>query len=300
MKLRKFEKILRNNGLVRSTNSKDGIRKVVREFHENGIRILCISGGDGTLSSVLTTYINLYGDKELPLVVPLKGGTINFLSADVGLNYDQNTICRNLMRSIRNKIRLSSIERGTIKVTDSSLESPNYGFTWIDGLPYKFMKWYDIEGGGVGVALKLILKSFLIYLTNANHELFRPIQSSVYLNDEKVPYDSHLFIAAASVKRLVFGFRPFAEEQQPGNRFNIIYMRLPYFKRALYKLPIGLYTSLKTDSSGNYLNRSAQSVKIEGNRGYVIDGAIYGTDKQTDIKLELGPTLKILSFKDGN
>jgi len=95
---------------------------------------------------------------------------------------------------------------------------------------------------------------------------------------------------------MVFGFRAFEEEPVPGIGFNIIYMKSPYFKKALYKLPIGLYFSLNSDKTGNFINRLTTSVIIENNIGYVIDGEVYDSEGKIDIKLELGPSLKMLSL----
>jgi diacylglycerol kinase family enzyme len=295
--IRDIETVIGDYGLIRSTESSDKIPDVVKEFHKKGIKILCISGGDGTISSVISEYINHCGAENMPLIVPLKGGTMNFIAADTGLSFDQKTVCQKLIRRIRNDEQLMSVERGLIKVTDPRLVQPYYTFTWADGFIYRFMKWYYREGGGTSVALKLMLKSYIIYLRNGNHGLFRQEDSRVYIDDKRIHFANHLFIIAATVNRLVFGFRGFSEHPKAGERFNILYFRLPYFKKVLYKLPMGFYWGLNSDKSGNFLNLSVYSVKIEGNRGYIIDGEVMDTEKPVDIKLEMGPKIKILSLK---
>jgi hypothetical protein len=295
--VRDIETIIGEYGLIRSTKSKDEIPDAIREFHKNGIKILCISGGDGTISSVISHYINYCGEENTPLIVPLKGGTMNFISAEAGLSLDQKTVCHNLIRLIKNNEQLTSIERGLIKVTDPRLDHPHYTFTWSDGLIYRFLKWYYKEGGGTSVALKLMMKSYIIYLRNKKNDLFKQEDSSVQIDDKSVPFVDHLFMIAATVNRLVFGFRVFSEQPKAGERFNIIYMRLPYFKKVLYKLPVALYLGLNSDKSGNCLNLSAHSIKIKGNRGYIIDGEVIDAEKPLDIKLEMGPKIRIFSCK---
>jgi hypothetical protein len=296
-RIREIETIIGNHGLIRSTESSDKIPDVVKEFHEKAIKVLCISGGDGTISSVISHYVNHCGAENMPLIVPLKGGTMNFIAADAGVSFDQSTVCHKLIRLIRNNEKLMSVERGLIKVSDPRLDQPYYTFTWADGLIYKFMKWYYREGGGTSVALKLMLKSYIIYLRTGNHDLFRQEDSCVYIDDKRVHFPNHLFIIAATVNRLVFGFRGFSEQPKAGERFNILYLRLPYFKKVLYKLPMGFYWGLSSDKSGNFLNLSAHSIRIEGNRGYIIDGEVMDTEIPIDIRLEMGPRIKILSFK---
>ncbi|HZX14467.1 MAG TPA: hypothetical protein VFF49_08735, partial [Thermodesulfobacteriota bacterium] len=76
------------------------------------------------------------------------------------------------------------------------------------------------------------------------------------------------------------------------------YLRLPYFRNALYQLPRVLYAGLKSDISGNFLNHSGRIVRIEGNKGYVVDGEVYEFEEPTDITLEVGPKIKIFSIRD--
>jgi hypothetical protein len=294
-----IKKALDESALVRITRSKDEVPLALKEFYKEGITILGISGGDGTISSVLSSYISLFDDKDLPIIVPLKGGTMNMVAGDAGLRGSQVGVCHELIRCIKNKRQIPTIERGLIRVIDSRYKYSNYTFSWVDGFLYRFIKWYYREGGGVGVALKLILKSGITALTNLDHDLFKEVESRVYLDGKKLPFESHLFIFAASVKRTVFGFRVFTEEVVPEEKFGMLYMRLPYFGKALYRLPVVLYKGLKSDISGNFINQSLQSLRIEGNRGYIIDGEIYDSDNGIDVRLEAGPKVRIFSFKGG-
>ena len=91
-----LREVLGERARVVSTKSKDEIPFALEELTKE-IRILAISGGDGTISSVLSSYVNLFGDKDIPIIVPLKGGTINMIADDAGLLDDQITTCRKLI-----------------------------------------------------------------------------------------------------------------------------------------------------------------------------------------------------------
>lgn len=294
-----IKKTLGPNTLVRATSVIDEVSTVLEEFHKEGIKILCISGGDGTISYTISCYLNLFGSEEFPVIIPLRGGTMNMLSADVGLSGDQIAICRKLIQSLE-KNKVHTIERGLIRVIDPRFKHHNYGFCWLDGFPYKFIKRYYKEGATVGAALKLIFKTGIISLTNMNHDLFQEVESKVYIDDKELPPKSHLLLVASSVKRLVFGFRIFSEEAQAGEKFSMVYATLPYFKKVRYQLPRALYMGLKPDKSGDFLNHSTKYLRVEGNRGYIIDGEIYEPEEPVVIKLEAGPKVKILSPKPIN
>ena len=295
--LRSIKDILDEHVFISITNNTDEIPIALKEFHKEGIKILGISGGDGTIDHVLSSYINLFGSEKLPVIVPLKGGTMNMLAADVGLKGDQITSCYQLIHCLNHHGTLPTIERALIKVVDKRFNYPNYTFTWLDGFLYKFIKWYYKEGAGVRVAVKLILKSGIMSLINLNHDLFNEVESKVYIDDKKLPFENHLLIAVSTVKRLVFGFRTFTEEAIAGEKFSILYLRFPFFRNMLYQLPRVLYSGLKSDVSGNFLNSSGRIVRIEGNRGYILDGEVYESQEPIDITLEIGPKLKIFSPK---
>ncbi len=291
-----LKELLGKRGQICVTKSKDEIPKALKEVLKD-VEIVAISGGDGTISSVISSFINLFGEKNLPMIAPLKGGTINMIADDARLRDDQITICRTLIRYIEDGYELPSIERGLIRVIDNRFDFNNYAFTWIDGFLHKFIKLYRAEGANVGVALKLILKSGIMSLANPRHDLFEEVESKIFLDGQELPFDSHLFIAAATVKRLVFGFRLFAEEAKAGEEFGFYCMSQAFFRKALFQLPRYLYLGVNSDASGNFINRSAKSLKIKGNRGYVIDGEVYDTEAPTDLTLEAGPRVKIFSLK---
>jgi len=294
-----FKELLGKRGRVCVTKSKDEIPKALKGSLKD-VEILAISGGDGTISSVISSYMNLFGEENIPIIAPLKGGTINMVADDAGLRYDQKATCRTLIRYIEDEYELPTIERGLIRIIDDRLDFNNYAFTWIDGFLHKFIKLYRAEGANVGVALKLILKSGIMSLTTPRHYLFEEVESKIFLDGRKLPFDSHLFIAAATVGRLVFGFRLFTEEVKAGEEFGFYSMSRAFFRKALFQLPRYLYLGVHSDASGNFINQPAKNMKVEGNTGYVIDGEVYDTEAPVDLTLEAGPRIKIFSLKGKN
>jgi hypothetical protein len=119
----------------------------------------------------------------------------------------------------------------------------------------------------------------------------------VYADGEKLPHEGHVLLIASSLKKFVFGFDIFAEESVPGESFNMVYVRENYIKKQRHTLPLGLYRSLKSDKQGNFVNRAVRSLRIERNRGYIIDGEIFSGDEPRDIVIEAGPRVRIFSFR---
>lgn len=296
--LKDLNEIFGESALIRPTRSREELPEVVDEFRSEGIKFLLISGGDGTIFNTLTAYVNQSGGDELPVIVPLMGGTINMIGADAGLRDNQLSICKKLNEIVRSEKNIKVTQRGLLRIHDGKLKEPNYGFSWIDGLLYRFLIDYYKQGAGIQVASIMTVKTILTLLSDADNRLFNNIDSSVYLDGEKLPHDGHVMIIASGLKKFVFGFDTYAEESTPGSTFNIIYARENYIKQYRHKLPLGLYRSLKSDKSGGFLNKAVKTMRVERNTGYIIDGEIFNNDDDpTDVLIEAGPKVNIFSFQ---
>jgi len=293
--IEELKDIFGGSAIVCPTSNKEEIPEVIKGFHKEGIKLLLISGGDGTICNVLTSYISLFGQDELPIIVPLMGGTINMLGADVGLRENQLSVCRKLNDIIKNKEKITITERGLLKISDSNLSHANYGFTWIDGLLFRFMLDYYTQGAGVQVASMLAIKTVLMSLADSENGIFKQIESSVEIDNIELSNKEHIFIISSCLKRFVFGFNIFNDQPEPGISFNTVYMREPYLKKSRHKIPLGLYRGLKSDDLGDFINQAVKNLRIERNKGYIIDGEIYEHDNETEIIINPGPKVNIFS-----
>ena len=291
----KLKDIFGRKAIVCPTTNKDEIPQVIKNFQQQDIKFLLISGGDGTICNVLSWYINLNGQEELPVVVPLMGGTINMIGSDVGLRKNQLSVCKDLNELIIKNKKIPVTERGLLRVEDSSLETPTFGFTWIDGLLYKFMLDYYSQGAGVQVASMLAIKTVLMSIADSENGIFRQVPSIVDIDGDELPKKNHIFLISSYLKRFVFGFNIFHDKPVPGISFNTVYMREPFLKKSKHKIPLGLYKGLESDDSGDFINKSIKNLRIQKNKGYIIDGEIYDHDSETEINISSGPKVNIYS-----
>ena len=292
-----LQNIFGKNAMVCPTSGKEEIPEVIEGFHQEDIKFLLISGGDGTICNVLTSYINLCGQEEIPIIVPLMGGTINMIGADVGLRENQLSVCRKLNNLIKDKQKIPVTQRGLLEINDNNLSQPNYGFTWIDGLLYRFMLDYYTQGAGVQVASMLTIKTILMSIADSENGIFKPIDSIVHIDNKELPNKGHVFIISSCLKKFVFGFNIFNDNPEPGVSFNTVYMREPFLRESRHKIPLGLYKGLKSDEAGNFINQAVKHLSIERNKGYIIDGEIYAHDNETEITINPGPKVNIFSPK---
>lgn len=292
-----LKNIFGDKALLCSTNNKEETSDVVKDFIKQGIKFLLISGGDGTICNVLSSYINHSGKNELPVVVPLMGGTINMIGADVGLRQDQLSVCKHLYELISTNKNIPITQRGLLRVEENNSEQPIFGFTWIDGLLYNFMQDYYSQGAGVQVASMLAIKTILMSIADSENGIFKQVNSVVEIDGKVLPNQNHIFLVSSCLRRFVFGFNIFHDKPEPGINFNTVYMREPFLKESRHKIPLGLYRGLKSDDKGNFINEAVKHLRIERNKGYIIDGEIYNNDNENEINISPGPPVNIFSPK---
>src|SRR3990167_3864318 len=89
--------IVGDKASCKQTEDLSDLRRVADEFKSHDIDILAISGGDGTNHCTLTTFIQVYGDKPLPKIVFLRGGTLNTVAGSLKLYGTPEKILSNLL-----------------------------------------------------------------------------------------------------------------------------------------------------------------------------------------------------------
>ncbi|HEV3193364.1 MAG TPA: diacylglycerol kinase family protein, partial [Polyangiaceae bacterium] len=76
---------LGDGGVVRVARSIEELRHIAEDFRTLNIDLLAIAGGDGTNHVTLTGFLDVYGDKPIPPVALLRGGTMNTVANSVGV-----------------------------------------------------------------------------------------------------------------------------------------------------------------------------------------------------------------------
>src|SRR5437762_2543265 len=84
-RMRKLGYLIGDRGSAAATRSLDDLYRVAEEFKSADIDVLGINGGDGTIHHTLTAFVRTWGDKPLPLIAILRGGTMNTIANSYGI-----------------------------------------------------------------------------------------------------------------------------------------------------------------------------------------------------------------------
>ncbi len=286
-KLKRMGFIVGDKGSFSPTKDLHDIHRVAQEFKDRDIDILALSGGDGTNHVTLTTFINVYGDKPLPKIAFLRGGTLNTIATSCGIYGSPEKVLANLLYKYHEDEPFETTEIDITKIND------HYGFIWGCGVIYRFMDSY--YGGGFpspARAAWTLIKSIGSAIVNGPFacRMFERMDAAVTVNGRTWPFQNYSAIYTGSVEQLGLNFRVFYLAQDAGT-FHAVGFSLPprsvlrYVPRMFIGRPSGCPDLLEEKTT-------KMTVRLASPVPYTIDGDMHSpTDR---FEIQIGPRLTVI------
>ncbi|MBX9839578.1 MAG: hypothetical protein K2X69_14835 [Silvanigrellaceae bacterium] len=141
---------LANYGQLEVTRSIEQLNQVCQEFSARKINLVGIVGGDGSISLTLSAILKAYGPNNLPKILLLKGGTINFLAKNLGIKTEALTCLEDTLKLINKKQTMNEAILSTLYVNG------RIGFIFANGIATAFLEeFYKDKTNSFGAALKM-------------------------------------------------------------------------------------------------------------------------------------------------
>lgn len=281
--------------VARSTASVEMIEGVAREFAERDVEILALNGGDGTNHVTLTEFLRVWGDKPLPQILLLRGGTMNTVARGVGVVRGRPTTL--LLRTVQSLLEdrpIPSVEFDLLRV-DTGQQQPQYGFIFGNGLLSNFLDvYYSYRDPSSWVGFKVLCRAIVAAGSRgeANERFFRRVDADVSLDGRTWERRDWLSVTAATVPEIGLGFRPWHRaNERPGH---------------LHALgfgcgPLGVVASLPSIRLGLPPSNGAivdgvcarLAVRYDAPQGFIVDGDYHPPVKV--VTLTAGPRVTILT-----
>lgn len=317
----RLRRIVGDLGEVHATDSVESIKPVLRDFLRKRARYWVADGGDGALHWMLRMGMEVLQEDEftgqsitLPMTLPTKGGTIDFVANNVGIEGDAEGILATLRSNVeRNQLladtEVDSMAIDGIQVVDGA-EVPfrTYGFaSAAGGVGQRFYaKYYDDPDPNPRTIMKVVantVASAPIALSPLSRlpfgawksyakEVFQPTRCTVMLDGMKLPGDKFTGVHIASMSiNLGNLLRFFGKADQPGLMNAIVGTPSPWsIIRNLPRMARG-----EEMRGRNILDRPCREMILEATSDEllapVIDGEFYRNVKK--IAFRVGPRVRI-------
>lgn len=268
---------------------RDALKGALDDFARDGLDLLVIDGGDGTVRDVISLLPHTFGE-TLPLLAVLPSGKTNVLAIDLGTPQDWGL-----------EEALAAARRADPRVKSR----PPLRVSWADGRPC--LQGFFFGVGAVVKATSLAQKAHKVgffhnmavgvtilsaaagaVFGGARHEWREGVPAKLALDGEAQPGDERFAVVATALKRLPFGLKPFGA---PREGLKILDVDAPP-RRLLKALPLVLSGKAEPELEDmGYRRRDPSLVSLGGGAPFVLDGEVF---EGGDLTIGLGPSLRFL------
>jgi diacylglycerol kinase family enzyme len=286
-RLRRLSFIVGDKASYSATEDLHDLRRVAEEFKTRDIDILAIGGGDGTNHVTLSQFIEVYGEKPLPQLTFLRGGTMNTLANSVGIKGNSEKILSNLIYKYHEGVAFETTEMDLMKINDK------FGFIFGMGAIYRFLEaYYRGLPPSPPKATWILSRSIASALLNGQfaRSLFERFDADVEVDGKPWPFSNWSALFSGSIPFLGLKFRVFHYAEEPG-AFHAIGFSVP--PRNVLKFVPYMFAGRKTPSE-ELVEQPAREMRIRLTRPmpYTIDGDMLPATEE--IIVSTGPRLKII------
>jgi diacylglycerol kinase family enzyme len=285
-----IRKAIGDVGVVRETKNIDELPQVAKEFMDQGIEIMAVNGGDGTLHLALTAFVNTFAGRPLPKLMSLRGGTMNTVSNSLKIKGKTLAIVKKAVEKYRAQDPFHEMDQHLIKVNEK------YGFLSGAGVIASFLDAY-YSGGKTGPiqGAKVLGRMILSALTGGEYvqKLFRPAPVTITADGQELEPTEWKLLLACTIRELGLGFKPTPRAYDKPGHFHFL---------AATADPINLVPKLPAVWLGRdishpkiHYNGVAAQVIITPREPirWMVDGEMY--DSEGPLHYSVGPTIKIVA-----
>lgn len=265
-----FEKIGKDNVVVKYTSSTEELVDVAREFKNIGIDYIAPSGGDGTLHHVVSQFAKVYVNNIPPILI-LRSGTMNNVANSIDLNGSPESILKRAIQGLNNGSNFKVVQRKTMKINES------YCFLFGNGLVSDFLDKYYTIGKSYTKLLGLICNSIYEAFTNKNSNLFKGFDGKIICDSQILSYSNVLGLLAGTIETIGMGFYPLYKANETDTGFHVIICSMK--PRDLAKNVIKLKNGTPIVHK-DYIEKVVNTIEIHSHTSfmYTMDGDLYHCD----------------------
>ncbi len=258
----------------------DRLPGVLSGFAAEGVDILAVNGGDGTVQGVLTEVLEGRPFSPAPPLVILPGGMTNTIADNVGLRGSPAQALSQLMAAVRhNPGGLRRIERPILRVENGATHRPQRGMLFGTAGIVRTIEVCRDEAHGRGLksdwangATLVGLLADWLFLGGCS-EVFRGDEMAISVDGEPAEYGSKVVVLATTVDRMFLRSRPFWNTETGPVKFTSIAHPPKNLLRRVYKILYG--GPHRTFPEGTYQSRGAHRLVLQMTCPYMVDGQVH-------------------------
>ncbi|HTL11979.1 MAG TPA: diacylglycerol kinase family protein [Bdellovibrionota bacterium] len=288
---------------IRITRTLDELDQLLTEISDRTVGepgTVCFYGGDGSVGRGLTAWVRARGEElEIPPLLAVRGGTINFLSSWLGIRgRPERTL------SLWREGGMAQLRTVPTLRVDLGPAGVHYGFVLVWGVGERVLRRYysRSEQPGFWDASLVAAQTVLRALTGRDRELFArshlglQVEGGIQAGTQSPPRTEPgaLSLLAGTVPRLSLGIRPLPRGEVQPNRFHVSVNRMEPRDLARHGLTLlaGRGESSALAPLGLFESSSAESLEATLDGGISLDGELFALPEPTRVRVTAGPSVR--------
>jgi diacylglycerol kinase family enzyme len=282
-RVERMRRVLGADGVVRVTHSMDELARVAAEFRDRDIDILGVCGGDGSDHCTLTALDRAYGTAPLPVLLPLRAGSINYVANDTGgRRGSPEQVLARVVRDHRRGRTHVTCERDLLRVNDTEL-----GFVLSFGTAVNFLRAYYARRRTGRLAASWMLLGTMASALVGGHEaraIFQAVEADIASDDEPLPFRRFTWFFAATVEQIALGFRPTYLATRKRGFFHVV--GGPIAARRLMRHALRVKRGFPTGDPDLYDSIGAHLViHFRSPTPYMLDGDVLAPSESLEVRV---------------
>jgi hypothetical protein len=263
------------------TSSAEAVPEALSELERQGVELLVVNGGDGTLQHVLTEILGGDGfEGRVPLLAVLRGGRTNMTALDLGTGRDPVRAMARLIEATRKgDVQRRVLERRVLRVQYGPMREVRYGMFFGAGVIHRGIELVHRvfpKGRSQGVFGAAAVTGTLLArmaLLGDSGGVLTPDKVSILLDRSPADRGESRLVMATSLDRRFLRMRPFWGGGPGGVRFTSIAADADRIGRALPGILAGR-PAKRVDERSGYTSRNARRVDLRMSCGFTVDGEL--------------------------
>lgn len=276
-----FEETARRAGIThRVLNDMADLRSALVALAADGVELLVVNGGDGTLQAVLTDLLEERPFSELPLLAVLPRGMTNMSAYDVGLKGKPTQALARIAELWRRRdVATRIVSRHVLRAENIPDSPPQRGMFFgaggitraIDYCKTKVHPWRIGADWASGLTLLGVLGSWV--LRSGHSDVVSGQTIHVSLDNAAESSQELLLVFATTLDKLVMGSRPFWHQRGEPLRYTAIAYPPERLLRSARKV---LYGNNERDlPEPCYRSRGAHNIRLRFDGQFTLDGQMF-------------------------
>lgn len=304
-RMQEFENaVSRHDGIVhRSLSDISEVPEILKSFAEDGIGLVVINGGDGTVQAVITSAINDRPFREMPVFAILPGGRTNIIAEDLGALKDPVFHLEALMRMVSDPAgpAPTTVSRPFIRLELTPGATPIYGAflgtaTIVRGIEFCRRSIYPLGLPNFlahGIAIFYVLLLALLPLKSKNSPVRKEPQT-VRLPDSTIGPKAYFAFIVTGLDRLILGIKagPRESDEHGLNCIDVEYTASAIL-RAIPRMLSG--RTIRQSGSGIAYSKIS-SMEIETDCPITLDGEFYHSEPGVPVKIAATEPIDFIRF----